>query len=65
MHVGTKAHVVSEIPAGVIGIIVDDDLIGIPEPIGAEGEVGGCDRPVPSIEPEPAGAASGQMSRSG
>ena len=58
VHVGTEAHIVGKVPAGVVRIFVDDDLVRVPEPVRAEGEVGCSDGPEPTIEPEPAGTTA-------
>ena len=58
MHIDAEAHVIGQIPADVVRILVDDDFIRVPEPAVAESYVGSRDIPVPSIEPEPAGSAA-------
>ena len=44
----------------MVRIGVNDDLIGIPKPIGANGEIKSGHAPVEIIEPKPARTASGQ-----
>ena len=61
MHVSAEAHVVGKIPARMVRIVVNDDIVGIPEPAAAVGYVVGSDAPVPSVEPEAAWAATGKM----
>ena len=61
VDIRTQAHVVSEIPADVVRIVVDDDFIGAPEPTVAESDVGGRDGPVPAIEPEAIGTSAAKM----
>ncbi len=59
MDVGAELHVVGEIPAVVVGVFVDHDLVAVPEPVIAEGQVKGADAEVEAAEPETVGAASG------
>src|SRR5580693_3515558 len=61
MCIGAEPDVVSQVPSGVVWILVDHDLVGIPQPAVAEGDVGCRHIPVPSIEPEAAGAAAAKM----
>src|SRR5471032_3217576 len=42
MHIRSQAHVVGEIVAVVVGIVIDHDVIGVPEPVVAIGIVIGC-----------------------
>ena len=60
MNVSAKAHVVSQVPTIVIGIVVEDDLVGIPEPIVAIAVVVRGHAEVGAIEPEARGRASRQ-----
>ena len=39
VNVGTQSHVVGEIPAVMVRVFIDHDLIGIPEPVAAETDV--------------------------
>ena len=39
MNVSSQPHVVSEVPADVIRILIDDDLVRAPKPAVAEGDV--------------------------
>lgn len=61
MAVGAEANVIGEVPADVVGIFVDDDLVGIPEPIAAEAEVGRSNAEIEAVEPEAGRAAAGEM----
>ncbi len=36
MHVASESDVVSQIPPDVIGIVVNDDVVAIPEPVRAQ-----------------------------
>jgi len=60
VNVGPQPYVVGEIPARMIGIVVDDDLIRIPEPVVAEAEIIGSNAEIETTEPEPAGAPAGE-----
>ncbi len=60
MHVRPETYVIGEIPAGMIGIVVDHDLIGIPEPAIAIGHLSGKHAEVVSTKPEPRWTASRQ-----
>ncbi len=61
MHIRAQAHVIGKIPTAMVGIGVDDNLIGVPEPAVAEGNVGRGDIPVPAIEPEAGRSTAGKM----
>jgi hypothetical protein len=50
--VSAQASVVGEIEAVVVGIFVDDDLVGAPVPVIAEAVVGGEDAESEATEPE-------------
>jgi hypothetical protein len=58
VNVGAEPCVVGEVPAVVIGIIEDGDLIGIPKPVVAVTEIVCGDAEVEATEPETRGAAS-------
>ena len=62
MDVGAEADVVGEVPADVVGVFVNDDLIGIPKPAVAEADVKRRDTlKFKPAEPEPARTAAPQM----
>jgi hypothetical protein len=52
VDVGAEPHVVGQIPAVVIGIFVDRDVVISPVPIGAVVIIVGCDLEVRVLEPE-------------
>jgi hypothetical protein len=52
VDVGAEPHVVGQIPAVVIGILVDRDVVVVPVPIIAVVIVVGCDLEVRVLEPE-------------
>lgn len=60
MDIGSQPYVVGEIPAGMVGIFVDDNVVGVPKPIVAVANVIGSDAEVESAEPETVGAASSE-----
>src|SRR5208283_5263331 len=61
MRISTEPHVIGQIPADVVGVLVDDDVVGVPQPAVAVHHVRGCDAPVPTIEPEAPRAAASQV----
>ena len=61
VDVGTEPDIVGEIPAVVVGIFVDDDVVAVPEPVVAVGEVECADAEIETAEPEAVGTASGEM----
>jgi hypothetical protein len=60
VHVGSEAYVVGEIPARVVRIFVDDDLVGVPEPTIDIGQVVGGYAEVEAAKPEAGWAAAAQ-----
>jgi hypothetical protein len=40
VYVGSQPDVVSQIPAVMIGVFVDDDVVAVPEPVIAEADIG-------------------------
>lgn len=60
MDVGSEADVIGKIPADVIWIVVEDDVIGRPVPAGAVVEIVRCDAEEISTEPEAHRTASGK-----
>ena len=61
VDVCAKSYVVGEVPAFVVGIVVDDDVVAIPEPVVAEAEVIGRDAEIKTAEPEATGAATAEV----
>src|SRR5579863_8932709 len=61
MHIGSQADVIREIPARMVRIVVDDDIVRVPEPAVAVPHVIGRNAPVPVVEPESPRAAAAQM----
>lgn len=60
VNVGSEASVVGEVPARVVGVVVDDDVIGGPVPGIAVVKVVGRYAKVESAEPEAAGSAAAE-----
>ena len=60
MNVGAQADVIREIPADVVRIIVDHDVVAIPVPVVAVSGVEGSHAEEVAAEPEPAGASTNQ-----
>src|SRR5580692_10933609 len=58
VNVSSQPRVIGEIPAVMVGIFVDHDLVAGPEPVSAQSEVKRGDAEGPAVEPETAGAAS-------
>ncbi len=63
MDVGAEPDVVGEVSAVVVGVIVDHDVIAVPEPVIAVGKVKGADAEIEATEPESIGAASTESPR--
>src|SRR5580658_4853928 len=59
VDVGAQPYVVRQIPAIMVGVFVDDDLIAVPEPVTAEAEVESGHTEVEAAKPEAARTASG------
>jgi hypothetical protein len=58
VDVGAEARVIGEVPAIVVGVFVDDNLIGAPAPAIAEGVVIRSYVEIKAAEPEAPGAAA-------
>src|ERR1035438_10315653 len=61
MHIGAEADVVGEVPSGMVRVIVNHDVVGVPQPAVAEGNIVRGYHPVPVVEPETPRAAAGQV----
>jgi len=61
VNVGAKSYVVGEVPAFVVGIVVDDDVVAIPEPVVAETKVIGRNAEIKTAEPEATGATTAEV----
>jgi len=61
MHISAEPFVVGKIPADVIGILINHDVVRVPEPPLAKGYVKGSNAPVPSVEPEAARPSAGKV----
>ena len=60
MNVGTQPLVISQIPAIVVWVLIDHDLVAIPEPVIAEVEVVCGDAEVETTKPETLPVSSSQ-----
>jgi len=58
VNVGAQPDVVSEIPAFVVGVFIDRDIVAIPKPVVGIGKVKRGDAEVIAAKPEAAGIAS-------
>jgi hypothetical protein len=61
MDVGAQPHVIGEIPADVIRVFIDYDLIRVPVPVIAVTNVVGSHTKIETAEPKPAWSASRKM----
>jgi hypothetical protein len=52
MSIGAEARVVSQVPTGIVRIIVDNYVVGVPEPPVGISEVIGCHSEVEAAEEE-------------
>jgi len=58
VNVSSQSRVVGQIPAVVVGVFVDHDLVAVPEPVSGQGQVKRGHAERPTVKPETAGAAS-------
>lgn len=58
MNVGAEPDVVREIPADVIGVVVKDNVVTVPEPVSARTHLERCDAEIIAAKPEATRAAS-------
>jgi len=61
VDVGSQAHVVGQVPAIVIGIFVDDDVVAAPVPAIAKANIVRSYAEIEAAEPEAAGTAASEM----
>jgi hypothetical protein len=61
MNVGSEPDVVGEVPAVVVGVFVDHDIVAIPKPVAAEADIVGSDAEIESAEPKAIRAASAEV----
>ena len=62
MDVGPQARVVSQVPAVVVGIFVDHDVVAAPVPVAAVADIERSHAELEAAEPEAAGTAPSEMS---
>ena len=60
MDVGAEPDVVGEVPAIVVGVVVDHDVVTVPEPVVAIAQVEGANAKVEASKPKTVGAASAE-----
>jgi len=58
VHVGSEPHVIGEIPADVIRVFIEHDVVGTPFPVATVPDVGRGHAEEKAAKPEPARAAS-------
>ena len=58
VHVRTEAHVICQVPAHVIRIFVDHDLVRIPQPVAAIPDIDRRNAEIKTTEPESPGPAA-------
>jgi hypothetical protein len=61
VDVSSQPDVVGEIPAWILGIIVDDDVVAAPIPVVDEAQIHGANAPEEAVETEPIRTAAAQM----
>lgn len=61
VNVRTEPSVISEIPTWVVRILVNNDGVRRPVPIGYIRNIDWSNAPVPTVEPEPVGTAACKM----
>src|ERR1700694_4678651 len=60
MHISPQPHVIGQVPAIVIRIVVDDHIVRVPEPSVAKSNVIGCNAEIEPTEPEASRSAARQ-----
>jgi hypothetical protein len=58
MDIGAEAHVVREIEARIVRVVVDDDVVAVPDPVGGIRNIRGRNLPQRTLEPEASRCAS-------
>lgn len=58
VNVSAQSHVVGKVPADVVRIVIDDDLIAIPEPVIGKANIKGSDAEEEAAKPETARSAA-------
>ena len=61
MDISTEPNVVGQVPAIVIRIVIDDDVVTVPGPVATEAKIDRSDAEVESAEPEAAWTPAGKM----
>ncbi len=58
MNVSAQTHVIGEIPAIVVGVFVDDNVVPVPKPVATVVQIKRRDAEVEATKPEAAGPAA-------
>jgi hypothetical protein len=61
VNVGSESGVVGEIPAWVVGIVINDDVVPVPVPVIGISEIERGDAEIETVEPETVGSASAEV----
>jgi len=61
MNVGAEPYVIRQIPTLVVGVVIDHNVVAVPQPAITESHVRRCDVPVPSVEPKTSGATTAEV----
>jgi len=61
MNVSAKPYVIRQIPTLVVGVVIDHNVVAVPQPAITESHVRRCDVPVPSVEPKTSGATTAEV----
>ena len=61
VDVGAEANVVGKVPADVVGVFIDDDVVAVPVPVVAIAKIRSSDAEIETTEPEAARTTTGEM----
>jgi len=61
VHIGSQPHVIRQVPAHMIGIVIDHNLVRVPQPTVAVTYIERRYAPVPVVEPEASRSAARQV----
>src|ERR1700751_3066249 len=61
VHIRAEAHVIRQVPAHVIGIVIDHNLVRVPQPVTAITDIHGRDAEIKPAEPETSRSAPPEM----
>jgi len=63
MNVSAEPYVIRQVPANMIGIVIDYDVVAVPQPVAAIADIDRRNAEVESAKPEATGTAAGQPPR--